>query len=150
MKTTIAKAVSAYRTLNEAKLSKMEASEQIALVKIMRPLRRAFEDYDSFIKESVKKLAPEGWDAMQGVLSELEALKGEELEKRLEAEDARKAVALRREYSDKIVELDNSEAAKEIELDFTPLPEDALGRLFAGNDLTASQCLELSDMLLAQ
>lgn len=147
MKTTIAKAVSGYRILNEAKLSKMESGEQIALVKNLRPLRRVYEEYDSFIKESVKKLAPENWEEIQKPLQGLEDLRGDELKAKLALPEVKEAVKARDEYNAKIIQLDRDESAKETELDISPMEDETLGRLFAGNDFNASQLLELADLL---
>lgn len=147
MKTKLSKAVSAYRLLNGAKLSKMNPDEQIALVRNLRPLRKVYEDYDSFIKESVKKLAPEGWDGMQEILAGVDALEGEELAARLADPEVFAAMDARNGYSGKIMKLDQEESAKETELDITPMTDEALGRLFAGNELTASQMLEIADIL---
>lgn len=147
MKTTIAKAVNAYKLLATAKLNKMEAAEQIALVKAMRPLRDTAEDYDNFIKESVKKLAPEGWEQMQEHLRGLESLKEAELAERIKQPEVEAALKARAEYNDKIVTLDRDESAKEVDMAFKPLADDALGRLFSGNDFTAAQCMALADLL---
>lgn len=147
MKTTIAKTVRAYRALNDAKLNKMEAGEQIALVKALRPIRTVAEEYDSFLKESVKKLAPEGWEETQQLLATVDSLSGDELKAKLADPKVAEAVKTRIEYNDKVLTLDREEAAKETDLDFTALSDEALGRLFAGNEFTASQCMEIADIL---
>lgn len=57
--------VAAYKTLGEAKVSKLEESEVIKIVKARKEMRKYADDYEAFLKDVQEKFKPEDWDDIQ-------------------------------------------------------------------------------------
>lgn len=57
--------VAAYKTLGEAKVSKLEESEVIKVVKARKEMRKYADDYEAFLKDVQEKFKPEDWDDIQ-------------------------------------------------------------------------------------
>jgi DNA-binding ferritin-like protein len=65
MKVTVKKVVICYKTLGEAKVTKLEESEVIKIVKARKMMRQIADDYEAFLKDIQEKFKPENWDEIQ-------------------------------------------------------------------------------------
>ena len=68
MKATIKQVVEAYKVLGEAKVTKLEESEVIKVVKARKAMRPIADEYEAFSKDCQEKFKPENWDKIQGNL----------------------------------------------------------------------------------
>lgn len=150
MRTTTDKAVAAFRLLNAAKTSKLEPSDHMSLIRALRPLRPVATEWDEFVKDAVKRLRPEGYDTHETEMTRLRSMPAEEQAAALKDEKSRRAVEAEKAYNEAIEECLKTELDKETELSFTPLSDEALGRLMASNDWTAEQALAVADFLGTQ
>lgn len=137
MKITTTEAVVAYRLLGEVKLDKMENAEQIWVVRLMRALKGVATDFDDFLKDAVKRLRPEGHDAVEAILREPQGHTPEEIA------GARKAQAA---YNEQVAECVGPEESKEHDLDIAPIGDEALGRFIASNSLPLSQIMAVEPL----
>lgn len=133
-KKTVNDIVTAYRIVNNAKLGKMEDAEKFALIKAVRQLKKVDTDFQDLLKDAQEKLKPEGFDALAAKLQNKEGLTAEE-------------TAALNKYNKDVADCVNDELGKEIELDFTPLSEEALGRLLASNDFAVNEILTVEDII---
>lgn len=126
--------VTAYRLINTAKLGKMEDAEKFAIIKAVRQLKKVGTDFDDFLKDAQERLKPEGFDKIVGKIQSKEEL----------ASDEQSALD---KYNKDVAECLSEELGKEIELDFEPLSEEAVGRFIASNDFNVSEILAVSDVI---
>lgn len=124
--------VVAYRILDNAKISKMNDEEKFLVIRAMRQLKPVAEDYDGFVKDAAQRLRPEGYDA-------IEAKQGMDLTPEEEAVAAK--------YNDDITRCVREELDKEVELTFTPLPDEAMGRFISSNDLSVRELMLVMDVI---
>lgn len=121
-KITVADAVTAYRVMNskEFNLSKVEGREKFAVIRAIGKLKKVASDYDDFLSEAAKRLKPAGYDAVAAKIQAGEKLTpGEE--------------AMARTYNDELSECLQPEFNSVKEVDFDPVPEDALAKMFDSN-----------------
>lgn len=126
--------VAAYRLINTAKISKMEDTEKFALIKVMKHLKKVATDFEDFFKDAQERLKPEGFDKIAAKYQAKEELTADE-------------TAALNKYNKDVADCVQSELEKEVELDFEPLSEEALGRFIASNDFTVSDILVISDVI---
>lgn len=126
--------VTAYRLVNTAKLAKMEDAEKFALIKIVRQLKKVGTDFDDFLKDAQERLKPEKFDEIVGKLQSKEDLTTEEQN------------ALNK-YNKNVQDCLKDELEKEVELDFEPLSEEAIGRFISSNDFSVSDILIIEDVV---
>lgn len=131
---TIGQIVSAFRVINKAKLSRMEDAEKFATIKIVRQLKKVDADFQDLLKEAQEKLKPDGFDA---IASKIQS------ETKLSFEES----ATVEKYDKDVTACVNDELAKEVELSFEPISDDALGRFFSSNDFSVSEMLTVSDVI---
>lgn len=70
MKASVKQIVSAYNTLGEAAVTKLEEGEAIKVVKARKAMRPIVEDYEAFLKDCQEKFKPENWDSIQTKLQQ--------------------------------------------------------------------------------
>ena len=70
MKASVKQIVSAYNTLGEAAVTKLEEGEAIKVVKARKAMRPIVEDYEAFLKDCQDKFKPENWDSIQAKLQQ--------------------------------------------------------------------------------
>lgn len=150
-KTTIGKTVKMFRTLDMAKLSKMDTAQRFALIKAMRPMKKVARDFEDFREDAFKRLRPEGFDKVDSVISRLRGMTEPELSKAIAEPANADAVRLFNAYNRDVEGCLGEEAAKETELDFEPLTDEAFGALLESNgDWAAGLAMELQDILCAE
>ena len=70
MKVTVKQVVECYKALGEAKVTKLEESEVIKVVKARKAIRPIADDYEAFLKDCQEKFKPENWDEIQTKLQQ--------------------------------------------------------------------------------
>ena len=113
MKATVKQIVSAYNTLGEASVTKLEEGEAIKVVKARKAMRPIVEDYEAFLKDCQEKFKPENWNEIQSKIQQWQ----KEGEKTTLAEEERINVnKVAGEYQSKIEKAVSDELNKEHEL----------------------------------
>lgn len=144
------KLVAAYNILNDARLSKMEDEDKFKVIKNLRKMKKTATEYHSFVEDAQKKLQPEDFEEMNKKAQEWNGkhagAKSSDLsdEERVEFEKINEYF---KEYSEKVEKCLKEEAEKEVEVDITPLSEEAFGKLVASNDWACKDIMELLDVL---
>lgn len=70
MKAKIKQVIEAYKILGEAKVTKLEESEVIKVVKARKAMRPIADEFEAFLKDCQDKFKPEEWDAIQADLQQ--------------------------------------------------------------------------------
>lgn len=127
-------AVTAYRLVNPAKLTRMEKEERFALILATRQLKKVDTDFQDLLKDAQEKLKPEGFDKI------VEKVQGK---KELSPSDQDALNKYNQDVSDCV----KSELGKEVELDFEPLSTEALDRFVDSNDFAVSDVMLIMDVM---
>lgn len=140
--------IDAYETLASAKRSKMEADDRRAIHKILWPMKKVADDFAGYRKEAVRNLQPENYDSIVGRINRFNAMTEAEREKALTQKEYVDALRANLEFNNEITKTLDEERAKEMELDFEPLAEEAYDRLLDSNpDWDLGTDIELRDIL---
>lgn len=137
--------VTAYREINNAKLSKMDDKDKFLMIKVMKSMKPVAAAFEDFVKDAQEKLKDEKFEAMQKDAQEWRE-KGEKCTFSKE-----KKIALDRyfaDYSQKVTDCVKEELEKENELTFDRLSEDAFGKFIASNDFDVKTIMALEDILM--
>ena len=137
MKVTVKDIQVAYGVLNEAKMGKMETTDQIKVIKALRQLKGIMTPFQEFVKDAQEKLKGEHHEEM--------AKKQER--KDLTAEERQEVNEYAAEYNSKVNECVKEEWEKEHEVNFSKLSEEAFGKLMHSNEWTASQAMAVQDLI---
>lgn len=148
MKTTTANVANIYPILDKAKYSKMDNADRKALIKAMRPMKKVAEEYNDFREGAVKRLRPENFDKVAELIDRFNSLSQEERKAAIADPEYQEAFKVNGEYNNAINDCLKDEFDKEIELDFTPLTEDAVDRLLDSNtDWTLGLAMAVEELL---
>lgn len=144
MKASVKQIVSAYNTLGEASVTKLEEGEAIKVVKARKAMRPIVEDYEAFLKDCQEKFKPENWDSIQAKLQQWQ----KEGEKTTLTEEERieinKVVI---EYQTKIDKAVSDELKKEHEINAEKFNDGTDVKLLQENGWKSKQ-LDAIDILL--
>ena len=123
--------VTAYKVLGDAKVTKLEESEVIKIVKARKSMRSIAEDYEQFLKDVQEKFKPENWDDVQQKVQQWQ----QEGENTTLTEEERMTVnrALI-EYTKKVDSAVKDELEKEVDINIEKLKEESLTKLIIEND----------------
>lgn len=131
MKTKIKNIITAYKVLGEAKVSKLEESEVIKIIKARKEMRPIAESYESFLKDCQEKFKIENWDEFQAKLQQWQ----EEGENTTLTEDERKEInKILIEYARKVDSAVKDELEREVELNIETLKSDSITKLIIENN----------------
>lgn len=131
-------AVSIYKVLGEAKVSSLEESEIVKIVKIRKALRQYAEEYDAFLKDAQEKFKPENFEQLQEKLQKWNELSEEE------KINTNKEVKI---YEIKINLAVGEELEKEIDITLEKLTEESLTKLLKHNDWQLGKLDELQPIV---
>ena len=138
--------VEAYKLLGEAKVSNLEDSDKIKILKARKAMRPTANEYEAFEKDCQEAMKYEGFDAdiepYTVAHNKIRQGKGNEI-----TEDEAKAYGRIMEYEMKIRKALYDEQNKEVEIENEKLSEGSDIKLMSANDWTPNQ-LDLIDMLL--
>lgn len=144
MKVTVKQVVEAYKSLGDAKVSKLEEADVIKVVKARKAMRPIADEYEAFLKDVQDKFKPENWDEVQEKIQQWQ----KEGEKTTLSEEERielnKAII---GYQNKINQAIKEELEKEVELNIEKLSEGADVKIMSANDWTPNQ-LDTIEILL--
>lgn len=130
MKASIKNIVSAYKTLGDAKVTKLEESEVIKVVKARKAMRPIADDFDAFLKDCQEKFKPEDWDAVQEKVAQWQKEGENTTLTEAERVELNKAVI---GYQKKVDGAVKDELAREVELNIESLKEESATKLLVEN-----------------
>lgn len=138
MKATIKKIVDAYKALGEAKVTKLEESEVIKVIKARKAMRPIAEEYDEFFKDCQEKFKPEDWDNIQKDLQQWQKLTEA---RRIELDIILSA------YQKTINEAVKDELERETELNIAALKEESATKILVENGWSVGKLDEIEILL---
>lgn len=130
--------VSLYKILGEAKVSNLDESEIIKIVKARKLIRQSAEEYDAFLKDVQEKFKPENFEYIQNTLQNWNNIDDQE---RIEVN---KVV---RTYELKINAAVAEELEKDVDIVLDKLSEESVTKLLKHNDWKLNKLDELQPML---
>lgn len=130
MKANIQKIVSAYKVLGEAKVTKLEESEVVKVVKVRKAMRPIADDFDAFLKDCQEKFKPENWDEVQEKVQQWQKEGDNTTLTEAERIDINKALV---EYQRKIDAAMKDELAREVEVSVETLKEESATKMLVEN-----------------
>ena len=116
--------VDCYKALGEAKVTKLEESEVIKVVKTRKAMRPFAEEYDAFLKDVQEKFKPENFDEIQSNVQKWKDLSDEE------KIATNKALA---EYQKKVNDAVEAELNKVVEVSVEKLNENSATKILLEN-----------------
>lgn len=136
--------VEAYKVLGEAKVTKLEESEVIKVVKARKVMRPIADEFEAFLKDVQEKFKPEGWEDVQKKLAKWQ----QEGEKTTLSEEDRIAInkALIT-YQSAINKAVNEELEREVELSIEKLKEESATKLLTENGWELKKLEEIEVVL---
>lgn len=144
MKVSVKKIVDAYKLLGEAKVTKLEETDVIKILKVRKAMRVIAVDFDAFLKDAQDKFKPDGWEDVQNKVAQWQ----DEGEKTTLSEDERKSInKVLIAYQTSIDKAIKDELNKEVEIEIEKLGEGSDVKLMSANDWTPNQ-LDMIDMIL--
>lgn len=130
--------VNTYKILGEAKVSSLEESEILKIVKARKTMRPIFEDFEAFLKDVQEKFKPENLEELQ-----IKAQKWSELSD----EEKMEINKIFRQYEQAINTALLEEQEKEFELNIDKLSEESVSKLLKDNEWSINKLDEISIMV---
>ena len=116
--------IAAYKALGEAKVTKLEASEVLKIIKARKAMRPHADEYEAFLKDCQEKFKPVAWDEIQAKAQKWETL----------TDDEKKDLNIvLMEYNNKINSAIIEEIEKEVEVAVEKLNEDSVTNILQEN-----------------
>lgn len=140
-----------YGILDAAKYTKMDSTARTSLIRAMRPMRRVANDYNEYREDAVKRLRPDNYDQVAGLVQKFAAMDAEAQKTAIAESPYKEALKTNYEFNTALNKCMADENEKEVELDFAPLPDEAFDGLCDSNpDWTLGQCVELQAVLCGE
>lgn len=136
--------VSAYRTINAAKLTKMYDADKYKVIKAIRAMKPIATSFDDFTKEAQERLKDDDFSAMQKKAEQWQK-EGEQTTLTMD-----ERIAINRfftDYNKRVEECVKEEAEKEVSPEYGRLSEEAFEKLIGSNDWTVKEIMEVEDVL---
>ena len=130
MKASIKNIVSAYKALGEAKVTKLEESEVVKVVKARKAMRPIADDFDAFLKDCQEKFKPENWDEVQEKVQQWQKEGENTTLSEAERVDINKTLV---EYQRKIDAAMKDELAREVEVSVETMKEESATKMLVEN-----------------
>ena len=130
--------VNTYKILGEAKVSSLEESEILKIVKARKTMRPIVEDFEAFLKDVQEKFKPENLEELQ-----IKAQKWSELSD----EEKMEINKTFRQYEQAINTALLEEQEKEFELNIDKLSEESVSKLLKDNEWSINKLDEMSIMV---
>lgn len=130
--------VNAYKALGEAKVSSLEESEILKIVKARKAMRSIVEDFEAFLKDVQEKFKPENLEELQ-----IKAQKWSELSD----EEKMEINKTFRQYEQAMNAALLEEQEKEFELNIDKLSEESVSKLLKDNEWSINKLDEISIMV---
>lgn len=130
--------IAAYKALGEAKVTKLEASEVVKIIKARKAMRPYAEDYDAFLKDCQEKFQPKNFEEIQEKVQKWDSLTDEE------KKSVNKVLV---EYNNSINSAILEEIEKDIEISVEKLSEDSLTKMLQENSWELKKLDELEVLI---
>lgn len=137
MKAKIYKVVDCNKMLDTAKISKLEETEVIKILKARKVMRPIVEEYDAFLKDCQEKFKEDGLEEADKVRMEV-IKKFDEDNSYRPSQSEIDAINLVNGYFSKVNSAINEEREKEVDLNIETLKEGSDSKLLVANDWTPS------------
>ena len=144
MKVTVKQIVSAYKALDDAKVTKLEEIEVIKIVKARKVMRTIVEDYEAFLKDVQEKFKPENWDEIQTKIQQWQGEGENTTLSETERIEINKTIV---DYTNKVNFAVKEELDKEVEIIIETLKEDSSTKLLVENNWELKKLDEIEIML---
>lgn len=145
-------ALKAYNIISQAKYSKMDDADKVRAWKIARALKPVATRFDEDSRDAADKLKPtDDFTERLGKAQEYERLtkEGQPTIDIMTTADYHAFVKEFQKYNQLVADAVKEFGAKEVELDFEPLTDDAFGKLMASNEWTMEQATALGELAVA-
>lgn len=136
--------VSAYKTLGDTKVSKLEETEIIKIVKARKEMRKYVEEYEAFLKDCQDKFKPENWNIILEKVQKWQQEGDNTTLTESERVEINKALVT---YQRRIDTTIKEELEKEINITIDKLKEDSLTKLLIENNWEISKLDEIEILL---
>lgn len=136
--------VSAYKTLGDTKVSKLEETEIIKIVKARKEMRKYVEEYEAFLKDCQDKFKPENWNIILEKVQKWQQEGDNTTLTESERVEINKALVT---YQRRIDTAIKEELEKEINITIDKLKEDSLTKLLIENNWEMSKLDEIEILL---
>lgn len=136
--------VTAYKALGDAKVSNLEESEILKIIKARKEMRPIVEDFEAFLKDCQDKFKPENWESFQDKLQQWQK-EGDNTT--LTEEEKIWVNGIFITYQNNINAAIKEEQEKEVEVNIEKLNDDSISKLLKYNDWPTSKLDELLIML---
>lgn len=134
-------AVEIYKILGEAKVSNLEESDIVKIVKLRKNLRSIVEDYEAFFKDCQEKFKPENWDEIQEKIQKWQ----QDGENTTLSESERIYInKIIIAYQNRINSAVKDELEKDVNITIEKLSEDSQVKLLKHNDWSSNRLDEIS------
>lgn len=140
--------INVYPVLDASSLGKMEVTDRFAYIKALRPIKQIYTEFNDFREDAINRLKPENYDKIVDNVQKFNQMNQEEREEALKDKEFADALQANGEFNLNVEMCFRDELAKDIDLEFAPLSEDAFGKLMESNpQWNAGQIIELQDLL---
>lgn len=144
MKATIKQVVECYKTLGDAKVTKLEESEVVKVVKNRKAMRKYSDEYDAFLKDVQEKMKPEHWDDVQQKVQQWQQEGENTTLTELERKGINTALV---EYTRKVDSAISEELKREVEIDIEALKSESATKLLTENGWEVKKLDEIEIVL---
>lgn len=144
MKAKIKQVIEAYKLLGEAKVTKLEESEVIKVVKARKAMRPIADEFEAFLKDCQDKFKPENWDELQKKVQQWQQEGEKTTLTEAERIEINKAII---DYQSKINTAINEELNREIEINIEKLKDGSDTKLLVENSWELKKLDEIEIML---
>lgn len=144
MKATIKQVVECYKTLGDAKVTKLEEAEVVKVVKNRKAIRKFADEYDAFLKDVQEKMKPEHWDDVQQKVQQWQQEGENTTLTELERKGINTALV---EYTRKVDSAISEELKREVEIDIEALKSESATKLLTENGWEVKKLDEIEIVL---
>lgn len=140
--------VSAYRTLDGGKYTKMEASGRSSLTYAMRILRRTAKDFDELHEDARKRFKPEVFDEVEKTVEKVRQMPQEEQLRALNDPEYAPALEANKKYNDEVNACVQAFLDKETEVEYGAMQPEQFQKMLDSNpEWTNGIAMELEEIL---
>lgn len=136
--------VAAYKVLGEAKVTKLEESEVIKIIKARKVMRPIAEEFEAILKDAQEKFKPECWDDVQEKLAKLQTEGENTTLTDAEKKGINKALI---DYQNSINKVLNDELERDVEINIETLKEESATKLIVENGWELKKMEEIEVVL---
>lgn len=126
----VKKIVAAYKVLGEAKVTKLEESEVIKIIKARKVMRPIADEFEAILKDAQEKLKPECWEDVQEKLAQWQKEGDNTTLTDADKKGINKALI---DYQNSINKVLNDELERDVELEIETLKEESATKLIVEN-----------------